>query len=188
MLPNGSTDSSFRDGSLVGPVLSYDRSRLPRRLPRVQSIVHGTGDRILCVGNPENDWFAVSYGKVTSGFETFGELKGLPSNGMKHSAYMHVGSSSGAAINEQMELAGITPGGSYSLDGKTFNYGVLIPVSELRQCLNDWSGAKAESSVKTGIIRAISDKADGSAEMDYTVFEHAAAIRCAAITRYMISH
>ena len=98
-------------------------------------------DRILCVGNPENEWFAVSYGKVTSGIETFGELKGLPSNGMKHSAYMHVGSSGGAAINEKMELVGITPGGSYSLDGKTFNYGVLIPVSEIRQCLNDWNGA-----------------------------------------------
>ena len=38
------------------------------------------------------------------------------------------------------------------------------------------------------IIRAISDKADGSAEMDYTEFEHAAAVRCAAITRYMITH
>ncbi len=38
------------------------------------------------------------------------------------------------------------------------------------------------------IIRAISDKADGSAEMDYTEFEETAAVRCAAITRYMISH
>ena len=38
------------------------------------------------------------------------------------------------------------------------------------------------------IIRAISDKADGSAEMDYSEFEHASALRCAAITRYMISH
>lgn len=38
------------------------------------------------------------------------------------------------------------------------------------------------------IIRAISDKADGSAEMDYPEFEHEAAIRCAAITRYMVSH
>jgi len=38
------------------------------------------------------------------------------------------------------------------------------------------------------IIRAISDKADGSAEMDYPEFEHAAAVRCAAITRYMITH
>ena len=38
------------------------------------------------------------------------------------------------------------------------------------------------------IIRAISDKADGSAEMDYSEFEHAAAVRCAAITRYMIAH
>ncbi|MBQ3291806.1 MAG: 5'-methylthioadenosine/adenosylhomocysteine nucleosidase [Mogibacterium sp.] len=38
------------------------------------------------------------------------------------------------------------------------------------------------------IIRAISDKADGSAEMVYSDFEQAAAIHCAAITRYMISH
>ena len=97
-------------------------------------------DRILCVGNPQNDWFAVSYGKVTSGMETFGELQGRPSNGMKHTAYMHVGSSGGAAVNEKMELIGTTPGGSYSLDGKTFNYGVLIPVSEIRLCLNEWAG------------------------------------------------
>ena len=38
------------------------------------------------------------------------------------------------------------------------------------------------------IIRAISDKADGSAEMSYTEFLKIAAVRCAAITRYMISH
>ena len=38
------------------------------------------------------------------------------------------------------------------------------------------------------IIRAISDKADDSVEMSYAEFEKAAAERCAAITRYMISH
>ena len=38
------------------------------------------------------------------------------------------------------------------------------------------------------IIRAISDKADDSEEMSYYEFEHAAAEKCAAITRYMISH
>ena len=38
------------------------------------------------------------------------------------------------------------------------------------------------------IIRAISDKADGSAEMSYVEFEDAAAARCAAVTGYMISH
>lgn len=26
-------------------------------------------DRIMCVGNPQNEWFAVSYGMVTSGIE-----------------------------------------------------------------------------------------------------------------------
>ena len=38
------------------------------------------------------------------------------------------------------------------------------------------------------IIRAISDKADGSAEMAYDEFEHDAAEHCAAITRYVVSH
>ena len=38
------------------------------------------------------------------------------------------------------------------------------------------------------IIRAISDKADDSEEMSYIEFEAAAAERCAAITRYMITH
>ena len=38
------------------------------------------------------------------------------------------------------------------------------------------------------IIRAISDKADESAEMSYELFEKEAAENCAAIIRYMISH
>ncbi len=38
------------------------------------------------------------------------------------------------------------------------------------------------------IIRAISDKADDSEEMSYTEFSEAAAARCAAITRYMLTH
>lgn len=70
--------------------------------------------------------------------EKFGKAQGFPSNAMKHSAYIHVGSSGGAAFNEQMQLVGITPGGSYSLDGKTFNYGVLIPASEIKMCLDEW--------------------------------------------------
>ena len=38
------------------------------------------------------------------------------------------------------------------------------------------------------IVRAISDKADGSAEMSYTEFEQEAARHCASIVRYMISN
>ncbi len=97
------------------------------------------GDRILCVGNPQNEWFAVSYGKVTSGMEKFGETHGFPSNAMKHTAYMQVGSSGGAAVNEQMQLVGITPGGYYSADGSRFRYGVLIPASEIKICLEEWA-------------------------------------------------
>lgn len=99
----------------------------------------GKGDRIMCIGNPENEWFAVSYGQVTSGMEKFGEAQGFPSNAMRHTAYMHVGSSGGAAVNEEMQLAGITPGGSYSPGGNTFQYGVLIPASEIKICLDEWN-------------------------------------------------
>ncbi len=89
----------------------------------------------MCVGNPEGEWFAVSYGNVTSGIEKFGEAHGYPSNAMRHTAYLHVGSSGGAAISEDIKLIGITPGGSYSPDGKTFRYRVLIPASEIKACL-----------------------------------------------------
>ena len=96
-------------------------------------------DRIMCVGNPQNEWFAVSYGKVTSGIEKFGEAHGFPSNAMRHSAYINVGSSGGAAFNEQMQLVGITPGISSSIDRKEFKYGVLIPASEIRICMDEWT-------------------------------------------------
>ena len=58
---------------------------------------------------------------------------------MKHSAYMHVGSSGGAALNEEMKLAGITLGGYFSADGKDFKYGVMTPVSEINACLAEWN-------------------------------------------------
>ena len=38
------------------------------------------------------------------------------------------------------------------------------------------------------IIRAISDKADDSEEVSFNEFMEAAAARCAAITRYMVTH
>lgn len=50
-----------------------------------------------------------------------------------------LGSSGGAAFNEQMKLAGITPGAYLSPDGKTFHCGVLIPISEIRLCLAEWN-------------------------------------------------
>lgn len=96
------------------------------------------GDRIMCVGNPQNQWFAVSYGEILSGIEKFGELTDFPSMAMKHSAYMNVGNSGGAALGEDMKLMGITPGASLSPDGKDFYFGVMIPVSEILPALEEW--------------------------------------------------
>ena len=99
-------------------------------------------DRIMCIGNPQNEWFKITYGKVTSGIDKYGESQGFPSNAMKHSAYINVGSSGGAAINEKMQLVGTTPGANLSADGEKVVYGLMIPVSEIRQCLDEWEYGK----------------------------------------------
>lgn len=101
------------------------------------------GDRIMCIGNPRQDWFALSYGKIISGIEKFGETQGFPSNIMKHDAYIQVGSSGGAVIDEEMKLIGITTGASLSPDGTKFYFGATIPVSEIEICLEEWGGRPA---------------------------------------------
>ncbi len=103
----------------------------------------GIGDRIMCIGNPQQDWFALSYGKIISGIEKFGETQGFPSNIMKHDAYIQVGSSGGAVIDEEMKLIGITTGASLSPDGTKFYFGAMIPVSEIEICLKEWRGRPA---------------------------------------------
>ena len=37
-----------------------------------------------------------------------------------------------------MKICGIAPAASLSPSGKDFNYGVLIPPSEIRECLKEW--------------------------------------------------
>ncbi len=59
-------------------------------------------------------------------------------------------------------------------------------------CCEMEGGAIAQACRVNGIpfviIRAVSDKADGSAEMSFAAFKQAAAARCAAVTRWMLSH
>ena len=59
-------------------------------------------------------------------------------------------------------------------------------------CCEMEGGAIAQTCRLNGIpfviIRAVSDKADGSAEMSFAAFKQAAAARCASVTRWMISH
>ena len=59
-------------------------------------------------------------------------------------------------------------------------------------CCEMEGGAIAQACYLNGtpfvIIRAISDKADDSEEMNYEVFKESAAERCASVVRYMIMH
>ncbi len=95
-------------------------------------------DRILCVGHPEMNWFARSYGEVTSGIQRFGESTGFASNAMEHSAYIQVGSSGGGVFNEEMKIAGIITGAMLTPDGSKFISGYMIPASEINACLEKW--------------------------------------------------
>ncbi|MBE6997247.1 MAG: 5'-methylthioadenosine/adenosylhomocysteine nucleosidase [Ruminococcaceae bacterium] len=59
-------------------------------------------------------------------------------------------------------------------------------------CCEMEGGAIAQACYLNGtpfvIVRAISDKADDSEEVSYEVFKEAAAARCTAIVRYMLTH
>ena len=62
---------------------------------------------------------------------------------------------------------------------------VVLPLLCLPLCL--W--AKEDNMVqKADPLLENTANADGSAEMNYNEFVHDAAVRCAAITRYMIAH
>ena len=89
---------------------------------------------------------SISYGECGSGviFDRQGDVYYALTaahvvSGENAQLQMQVGSSGGAAINEQMQLVGITPGGYFSADGSSFKCGVLIPPSGIHLCLAEWS-------------------------------------------------
>lgn len=99
------------------------------------------GDRIVAIGNPEDAerHFVHSFGKVTSSEETAFEARdGQSSNWvLKHSAYETFGSSGGAVFSTKMQLIGINIGGGTDFLGR-FRYGVMIPSSQINECIEDW--------------------------------------------------
>ena len=96
-----------------------------------------TGERIAVIGNPSGEKFRVSYGVIKTGKEeTFDPGDGIVNDVLRHNAYEAPGSSGSAALNEDMELAGINIGGGRNAFG-CFKYGVMIPADQVREFLTD---------------------------------------------------
>jgi len=97
------------------------------------------GDRIAVISSPEGEKFVRTFGKVKSSEPEKYSFNDDQSDNLvlKHSAYEAPGSSGSAVYNEKMELVGINIGGGRDIFGR-FRHGVMIPVDQVRECLQEW--------------------------------------------------
>ena len=99
------------------------------------------GDRIVTVGQPVDieGYFIHSYGKIKSDKPIAFKTNDGQSTNMvlKHSAYETYGNSGGAVFSEKMQLIGINIGGGTDFLGR-FRYGVMIPASQIQDCISEW--------------------------------------------------
>jgi len=100
------------------------------------------GDKLVCLGHPDGKRLTVSYGLITSDLKTVtmtDKQSGQESTDevYEHDAYLHPGSSGGAAFSDDMLLCGINTGGAFDLF-EHFSGGFMIPVSSVRACIAEW--------------------------------------------------
>lgn len=98
------------------------------------------GERMAVFGKDETG-SVIRYGKILTGrYVTFKTSDGYPdSQTLAFNAYVQKGYSGGAVINEQMEIAGITIGGTQNLLNK-FLRGYMIPAEVLQEEIEVWHG------------------------------------------------
>ncbi len=103
-------------------------------------------DRIVCIGHPYDKNLTFTYGNITSDIKSVmltDKITGktLSNNVIEHNAYIYFGNSGGAAVSEDMKLAGINIGGSLDIFGH-FNSGFLISCEQLDNCISEWEAKK----------------------------------------------
>ncbi|MBQ7522036.1 MAG: trypsin-like peptidase domain-containing protein [Clostridia bacterium] len=94
------------------------------------------GDRIVCLGHPENKQLTVTYGNITVPLKTIND-KSKTYVVTEHNAYLNFGNSGGGAFSEDMKLTGINTGGYFT----TFHYfqgGIYVPSSQLQKFIQEW--------------------------------------------------
>ena len=116
---------------------------------------------------------------------TMGQMPGMPVNYMADEKLVKLAYAAAESVNPGHNRIGRVASGDQFVAVKELKEKIISVTGAL--CTEMEGAAIAQAAYRNGIpfviIRAISDKADDSAEMDYPTFEHLAAHRCAAVTR-----
>ena len=116
---------------------------------------------------------------------TMGQMPGMPVTYEADSALVALAFSSAETVNPGHTRMGRVASGDQFVAEKGLKEKIISVSGAL--CTEMEGAAIAHAAYRNGIpfviIRAISDKADDSADMDYPTFERIAAHRCAAVTQ-----
>ena len=96
----------------------------------------GVGSLVASLGSPNSQQNTITLGKVYMVDSCHGEIT-LNFPVVYHTALIAHGSSGGALLNDELELVGVNFAG-YSQD-KSFDNGLSVPVSKLREFLSRYS-------------------------------------------------
>ena len=116
---------------------------------------------------------------------TMGQMPGMPVSFAADEMLVLLAYSAAETVNPGHTFIGRVASGDQFVAEKALKNKIVTVTQAL--CTEMEGTAIAQAATRNGIpfviIRAISDKADDSAEMDYPTFEKLAAHRCAAVTR-----
>ena len=137
------------------------------------------GDLVISLDAMYHDVDVTNFGYVP------GQMAGMPVRFAADSALVEAAYAAAEAINPGHTRKGSVASGDQFVCDQSLKDKIIAVTGA---CCTEMEGAAiAQAAYRNGIpfviIRAISDKADNSADMDYPTFERIAAHRCAAVTR-----
>ena len=144
------------------------------------------GDIVVSTDAVQHDFTAEAVG-FAKGEIPYTGLYAFPADEMMHKAAVEAAQ---AAAPEVHVFEGRVCSGDQFIASKAQKESIITDFGGL--CCEMEGGAIAQvcylNNIPFVIIRAISDKADDSGEISYELFMAEAAVRCAAIVRYMVTH
>ena len=137
------------------------------------------GDLVISVDAMYHDVDVTNFGYVP------GQMPGMPASFPADSALVNAAFAAAEAVNPGHTRKGRVASGDQFVCEQGLKDKIIAVTGAA--CTEMEGAAIAQAAYRNGvpfvIIRAISDKADNSADMDYPTFERIAAHRCAAATR-----
>ena len=136
------------------------------------------GDLVISVDAMYHDVDVTNFGYVP------GQMAGMPASFAADDALVEAAYAAAETVNPGHTRKGRVASGDQFVCGKDQKNKIIEVTQAL--CTEMEGAAIAQTAYRNGIpfviLRAISDKADDSAEMDYPTFERIAAHRCAEVT------